>query len=368
MMLMNLAKKTFKQIKRFPMETAIRGLAEWVPMKDPEEGYTVVIACMNSLAPLAVANILLLDRQDRDNLREVVLVFDCPIGEIAPVVRRAVEEHAARFKITLVGYDERQYRVTRAINWGWVYSWLSWSLAIGRASTRAVIIHDLDAMPVAADFFERLYASWLETRPSFCGSHRYAKNGVTPEMGLVTTFELVLDAAYLRRRFKPFDLFNKLRLVDGRLVDFDTMLWVQHQSPDRVLRAVEETDLVHPTQLICNYTDLIAGRTNFQGRSHLLPILAYLLSIGNDPTALNELEAQLHPGVRRVTLWGKELYLDGLSPACWAWMEKQIRRLEQGLFGHTRPEIAAILQPFIRFAGDRRTVGKEEGLLGVSDR
>jgi len=350
------------------MESAIRKLVDWEPLRDPSEGYTIAIACMNSLAPLAVANILLLARQKRDNLREVVLVFDCPVEEIAPVVRRAVEEYAEDFKITLVGYDERQYRVTRTINWGWVFAWLSWSLAIGRASTRAVIIHDLDAMPVAPDFFERLYAAWLESRPSFCGSHRYAGNGVTPEMELVTTFELTLDAACLRSRFRPFDLFNKLRIIDGRLVDFDTMLWVQHQCPDRVLRAVEETDLVHPTQLICNYTDLIAGRTNFQGRPHMLLILSYLLSIGNEPDPLNELGAQLqHPDVRRVTLWGKELYLDGLPPESWAWMEKQIRRLEQGLFGGTRPAISTILAPFVQRAGEHRTVGKESGMFGVPD-
>ncbi len=369
MKLKNWARLKVKQAKRLPMETAIRKLVDWKPLTDPSEGYSIAIACMNSLAPLAVANIRLLARQDRQNLREIILVFDRSIEDVDPSVRAAVEEHAEGLKITLIGYDSRQYKTARAINWGWVFSWMSWSLAISREQTRAVIIHDLDAMPVSADFFEGLYASWLESRPHFCGSRRYVGNGVVAEMELVTTFELTLDAVYLRSHFKPFDLFNKLRLVDGEVVDFDTMLHVQHQSPSRVLRPVDETALVHPTQLICNYTDLIAGRSNFRGRSHLLLMLPHLLSIGNDPTLLDEVGGGLrYPAVNRLAFRGKELYIDGLRPGDWAWMEKQIRRLEQGLFGHTRPEIRAFLAPFVQRAGEHRTVGNETGPLAVADR
>jgi hypothetical protein len=87
---------------------------------------------------------------------------------------------------------------------------MSWSLAIGHARTRAVIIHDLDALPLASGILDQIYEHWLEEEAEFCGIRRYTGNGITEDMGLVTTFELALDAAYLRRTFPPFDLFNKL--------------------------------------------------------------------------------------------------------------------------------------------------------------
>ena len=96
--------------------------------------------------------------------------------------------------------------------------------------TRALIIHDLDAMPLSPNIFEDIYDHWLHERVPFCGIEAYRGNGVDEQMGLVRTFELALDAGHLRNTFEPTDLFNKLRLVDGRLVDFDTMLDAQRRS------------------------------------------------------------------------------------------------------------------------------------------
>lgn len=358
-----------KQLRRLPMELAIRGLARWEPLDDPADGYTIVIACMNRLAPMAVANLQVLSRQDRAHLHELILVFDCPVDQVPQSVRDAVAAHPDRDRIRILGYDAKQARVAKRINWGWVYSWLSWSLAISQARTRAVIIHDLDALPVRRDFFEHLYLTWRETGSYFCSGRHYKGNGVTREMELHTTFELILDAVHLRSRFKPFDAFNKLRMIDGRIVDFDTLLYVQYQTPERALRPINETDLMHPSQVICQHSELVAGRTNFQGRTHFLVVVPYYFYLGNDPEPLRKMTAELQdPNARSVDLGGKTLCIDGITPAHWAWVEKQIRRFEQGLFGATRPEIAAFLAPMAQRAGDARSVGRETDQLAVQER
>ena len=163
---------------------------------------------------------------------------------------------------------------------------MSWCLAFSEVRTRAVILHDLDALPLDPGLFERLYANWSLSQAEFCGISPYAGRGTTLEMNLVRTYELVFDVAYVRRRFQPFDLFNKLRLVNGRAVDFDTMLHVQRQSPRRVVRPIDETQLVHASQMICDYTELIAGRRDFRESSHSLPMLPYFFHLGGDSTNL----------------------------------------------------------------------------------
>ena len=105
----------------------------------------------------------------------MILVFDCPV-ERNPGRGRGCSPGCLfeRFAVRLIGYDERQHRIARRISWGWVYGWMSWCLAIRHARTRAVIIHDLDAMPLEAEFFERALRT-IETqdRPEFCGIGKY---------------------------------------------------------------------------------------------------------------------------------------------------------------------------------------------------
>jgi hypothetical protein len=247
---------------------------------------------------------------------------------------------------------------------------MSWCRAIAEARTRAVIIHDLDAMPIHPALFEQLHGHWADEEAEFCGIRPYKGNGITEDMGLVTTFELVLDAAFVRSRFRPFDLFNKVALVDGRMVDFDTMLHAQSRSPRRVVRGIEEAHLVHPSQLICHYTDLVAGRTDFRGRGSSLPILPYFFDLGDDPSLMESVGPQIAAAGApdaSIRFLGRTLYIDGISPPQWAWFEKQIRRVEQALYHRTRPEVEAYLEGFIRRAGDWRTVGREVGADAIAE-
>jgi hypothetical protein len=358
-----------KRLKRLPMNVLIRNLATWKPTDGQVEGYSVAIACMRDLAPVAVANLKLCARTKNALLREIILVFDCPVDQIPESVKQAVQEASGTISVALLGYDERQHRVARWINWGWVYSWLSWCLAIGHASTRAVVIHDLDALPLSLDFFEQIYDHWVQEGAEFCGIHRYKGNGTDESMGLVATFELVLDVAYIRRRFRPFDLFNKVRIVNDRVVDFDTMLFAQWQSPRRAFRPIDEMQLVHPSQLICQYTDLISGRSDFLGRNNALPMLAYFMYLGGDPGPMSSSTPHLtEAGARSIALFGRMAYIDGIAPEAWAWMEKQIRRIEQHLFDATRPEVETYLRGIVLRAGVQRTVGVESGVFAVPDR
>ena len=96
---------------------------------------------------------------------------------------------------------------------------------------------------------------------------------MTADMNLVRTYETAMDAAYVRGRFRPFDLFNKFRLVDGRLVNFDTCLYPQWQSPRRAVRSIDEAWLVHPSLLIGHFVELVSGHSNLKNVNHALPVL-----------------------------------------------------------------------------------------------
>lgn len=365
------AKVVWKTVKRAPMTRRLRRLVSWEPLRDATPGYTVVIAAMHRLWPVAVANLRLIARMRTPSMREVIVVLDCATDEVPSRMREAVEElRRGGLSIRVLGYSPEQLAVARSIEWGWVYSWLSWSLGIGAASTRRVLLHDLDALPIDEDLFERLFWAAEQSDAHFQGIRNYVGSGVRAEMNLVTTFEMMLDAQWLRSSADPFEGFNQVRLVDGRYVDFDTWLEVQQRAPRRRVEPIPERALVHPSQLICQFTDHCAGRGGRTSPSNSLPILAYFVSLGDPAFGLGDLAvAAADPQARQAVLWGRPSDIGVIAPEGWAWMEKQIRRLEQHLFGATRPEIEDFLAGFKRRAGDRRSVGVEPlEAGGVPDR
>lgn len=364
-----LLKLLVKQVKRLPINTMIRNLVSWQSETSVSDGYTVVIACMKDLAPVAVANLRLCAASHDSRMREIILVFDCPVEQIPQLVKDTRNQCSGSALISLVGYNKRQYSVAKRIHWGWVYSWLSWCLAIRHVQTRAVIIHDLDAIPLSEDLFRKIYDNWLAAGAEFCGIRRYEGNGVCGEMELVATFELAIDTEYIRSTYSPYDLFNKLRVVDNRIVDFDTMLFAQWCSPRRALREIDESQLVHPSQLICQYTEFVAGRTIFRKRRHALPVLLYFMYLGGDPEPMLAATAYLRCVTStQIPAFGRQVCIDGITPEGWAWMEKQIRRVEQYVYGATRAEVTSYLQGMMERSGESRTVGRESGEFAVSER
>ena len=84
------------------------------------------------------------------------------------------------------------------------------------------------------------------------------------------------------RRIRPFYLFNKLRLVNGRIVDFDTMLFGT-MAIDPTGREARERVGSRPPFATDQPVYRPPGRSNLRGRDHMLPVLVYL---GGDLTTL----------------------------------------------------------------------------------
>ena len=354
---------------RLAMHTLLHDLVVWEPLPNPEPGYTVIVGCMKNLAAVVIANLRLCARMNKNRLHEIILVFDCSVDQIPSDVRDLIAESNESLRIRVVGYNDRERRVSQFLNWSWVYCWLSWCIAFREARSQAVIIHDLDALPLDSQLFERIYDNFLESEAHFCGISHYTnpRCRIDTDLNVVSTYEMAFDLCHVRQHFMPIDLFNKTRWANGRIVDFDTMLYTQWKSTRRVVRTIDETALVHPSQMVCNYTDLLAGRSKFRDRDHSLPILPYFLHLGGAPTLLLDVTPEIDSiDCRSIVLANHECWINGIPPNGWAWMEKQIRRVEQRLFDHTRPEVEAYLSGFIKRAREFRTVGMEVGPTRVA--
>jgi len=347
------------RVQRFALRLVLARLARWTPLDEPRDGYTVIIGCNSRLPGLLMANLRMLTMQDRTGLDRIFAVIDRPESEVGSRIYSLVREEFPNLPVDLLYYSPTQSRVTRAMRWAWVYSWLSWSIGLAATRTRYVLLHDLDSMLIASSLLRRRYETIVSRGHEYLGTAFYEGNGVIQEDGVVKTYELILDAAYFRSRFRPIDAFNHVTDEGGRCVDWDTFLWAQKQGGQRSVLPIPEQDMVHPSQMICQFTQLLdAGvQPSRQSNLYMLPYFEYIG--GLRAPMLNLTRHLRQAGDKKVPFYGVTLRTCGLSVEHAAWLRKQAYRLEQAVRGSVRPDVKAYFDAVAWIAECNTTVAED---------
>jgi len=326
--------------RRSLLRSFLSPLVSWPRGEGSMQGYTVIVGCFSRLPELALANLRFLGRQDCDGLAEVLLVFDQRYGNPDLVqVERTARERYSHLACRFLYYTAAQELVTRAVRWPWVNSWLSWCIGIRETRTRYAVLHDLDAMPLSRRFLRDRYERIRQGHEKYLGLRYYVGNGIEVGDRLVTTFELFFDAAWVRRSFRPLDLFNRILLRNGRSMDLDTFLYPQMVTGSGAVREATVDDLVHPSQLICQLGYLLAGDRRLTHSHHSLALIPYLVDVGGRPDMMRQATQALLGGADSFELLGCQVGVRRLARAHVQWIIEQMLRLEHGLWGHVRPEV-----------------------------
>lgn len=341
----NIFSHTMARMRRIPMNTLLRNQVSWEPMADPQPGYTPIIGCMAAIPEVALANVRLMSRMDLTNAKEVILVFDRPPSLMPEGFADRLEEARGEMPVRLLHYSDSQHAAAERIKWGWVYAWMSWTTGIANATTRHVILHDLDAMPINPAFFEERYQLAAERDATFFGIRWYRGNGIEHADELTTTFEMVMDAARVREASEPYQAFNRIDVFNGKSVEFDTFLYTQSLVGNADQAPIAETDVVHPSQMICQFTDLLAGRNTHAMPTTNLPLMPAYMSLGGRGDLLASITDHLEAGGdHKLPFLGAKLDVSALTAKHLDWLELQTERLEQAATGGVRPEIARYLR------------------------
>ena len=337
------------QARRWVIRRFIRNLTAWKPLENPREGYTVVIGCNVPLARMLACNLRFLARQDLRNLDKVLVVMDRPRDQIPEDIESLMRGKFPSLPLEFVYYNSRQRRACNLIAWAWVQCWVSWTLGIGAARTKYVLLHDFDAMLVRPSIIEERYQSIRERGHQYLGMCHYNGNGVVEADRLIGTFELMFDAEFIRNNFQAIDLFNHVTKFHGRRVDFDTFIYVQSQRGVGSTVVIREEDMVHPSQLISHFEDLRMGRHAVPPSNGLL-LVPLFLYVGEEPEMLRELTVEMERmHGRTVSFFGKRLDVAGLEPDLLKWLAKQAFRLDTASVGEVREEVRRYFRAADRF-------------------
>lgn len=328
-------------LKRVPIRLAIRTVIRWRANPKPTEGYTILIGVNHGLVSMLGANLAMLARQDTANLDKVIVIINRTRETMdGDAIEASYRERFPELPLRFVFFSRWQEAVSSRIGWAWVYSWLCWSIGISVTETRYAILHDFDALLIGERVLEQRYELIRDRGDDYVGIQYYRGNGIEESDCLVTTFEMIFDAAYVRKRFRPVHLFNHVCVHNGRTVDFDTFLYAQSRDGKGSVKAIGAHNMVHPSQMICQFVELTErSRELAPDRSNLM-MVPYYLYIAGETEVLEKILADLESKKGKdLPFFGRLLELNRLSAGHSKWMRTQAERVEQAISGEVREPV-----------------------------
>lgn len=313
----------------------MRFLVVWDPLRSPEEGYSIIIGVPFQLWDLVEIPLRSIHRADRTSCHEVILCIDGTEAELldrfGPDLRKTIQDTFPDIAIRILCYNKWQSFVTRIIRWNWVDCWLTWSIGIGHARSRWILLHDFDAIIADPGFMNRHYQIGL------VGGHHFV--GIQTEPApvddgirvLLMTIELLIDAQHLRATYRPHHMFNRVRKSGGLRIECDILRDIQLRevSEKCFLHVVREEQVIHPSQLVSQWTQLCTSKVAYRPRGYT-PLLAipYFRHLSGMSESLQTITNALQRKEPHVSIEGGVLDLSALDDAGLDWIAKQIDRMD----------------------------------------
>ena len=306
-------------------------MVAWQPLRQPIPGCTAIIGVCSQLPDVLLANLRCLHASRWPELKSVVLAVDCQRSDFPPEIESRVRELYPDLQTRFVFYSARQAAMAESLKLPFVYSWLSWSIALATVETEDVLIHDYDALilgPTLQARYRQFVADKTSVAAKVQGISWYKGNGVLESDRLATTFEAFFDAVWMRS-LQPIDLFHHLRVVADRSIDFDTTLEAQMRlltPSQRTIMPMPLEQLVHPSQMIHQYTMFrrAPGRPQPCGSTVMIP---FFVELGGREGAIAHATAALETEPRescRFIQHGPPINLTQLDVAMIDWLLKQM--------------------------------------------
>ncbi len=343
-----------QRLTRSAIKSVLGLMLRWKALPEPVPGYTIVLGVPFALRHLLTVNLDFVRKCTRDGLDRIQIVFD----------RREQAEGAAFIDSIRNGYGDLplafQFHPPRAgalvarVNRSKFYASLNWVTGLAECRTRYAVLHDFDLYPLDGDYFEKIHRAMRDGELRFSGAEYTHFDGLTDDDGLIGTWSLGIDAAWIRENFRPIECFHEVMPVNDRRVDLDAFSAIQASTPRRALAPdVGPGSYVHVRNLVSTYLLFSDGRqARIAWRLHHLWYLESLAAPARDLDVVSEaMDASDGPTIE---VDGHVVDLSGVHHTCANVLEREVLRTEEALFGELRPEIRRYLDSFAGYLERKR--------------
>ena len=341
-------------MKRFVMNRMLASLLRWRPMVNAEDGYTVVVTCPWVMHHLLAVNLRFLTRMRLDHAVQIRVMIDRPRNAQTEAFAREMAAGFPGLPLAFDYYGPVLSALLERIKRPKANCTASWGIALARCRTRWVILQDFDLYPVRAGVFEDLFAEAKRRGLRFVAPEVTRFGGLRASDRVLGTWQLCLDAAWVRERFRLIDIAHVNGRVDGRRVALDHFGVIQLATEARDLaESVSREDYIHVTQLVGSYVDWRNNqRVRVRWRLHYLRYLESLIDEDGPAKSLvplTEAMASAEDGV--LEFGGRLIDFAGEHVTCANVLRRDVTRMEQAMYGRVRPEVARFVEAFEGFLG-----------------
>ncbi len=321
-------------------------MLRWQPLKDPVDGWSIVLGTPWALRHLLEVNLRFVSRCDLTGLEELFVVFDRTRQAGAEEFCAGVRERFPDLPITFLFYPPAPGRLVERVNISTFYNSMNTVTALARCRTRWAILHDFDLYPLVPEYFVEVVRAMRERDLRFSGLELTLFDGLCEEDNLIGTWCLGMDVAWLRRTWRPIDCFHKTARVRGRLINLDPYSYIQSRTPERALAGtVDGSSCCHVKNLCSTYLRFRSSKPfSVAWRLHYL---WYLESLSGMEGRLAEVERHMDEATDPIlAVDGLPVDFSGTDPTCADVLRDELVRMEGSLFGSMRPEVDSYLRSF----------------------
>ncbi|WP_152051731.1 hypothetical protein [Tautonia marina] len=332
--------------KRELIKQILNPLMTWSRLDDPRPGFSILLGVPWALRHLLAVNLRFVSRQNLDDLVGVHLVFDRIKQPGGDAFVESIRQRFPELPLDFQFHPPIAGRITEKVNQSKFYAAMNWTRALAACQSRYAILHDFDLYPIDPRYFARMYETLKDNQWLFAGYETARFDGLTPEDLIFGSWNLALDAQWVRSRYRPIDGYHKVAMVNGRRVDLDPFSYLQTLSPKRgLVPSLGPDAFAHVKNLCSTFLRFNGGqKVDLAWRLHYL---WYLESLSEHPERLEEAtRAMQEARSSRLTVAGQTVDFQGTHVTCSNVLEKDLLMLEQNLYGGMRPEVSTYIDEF----------------------
>ncbi len=342
-------KSQIRRFKREVLKRLVSPFLQWEPIHDAVAGFTIVLGAPWQLRELLDVNLQFLARQDLAGLDQICIVFDrderSGASELIESTRRRFPQLPLQFDF----HSPRLSSLLQFINQSKFYASTNWCMGLKRCRTQYAILHDFDLYPLDVGFFQKIIADMRQDQLRFSGAEYTHYDSLTDTDGIIGTWELGIDAQWLRSHTKPIDCFHSVERVNGRMVDLDAFSSLQYQTQKRRLATgVGAGSYAHVKNLCSTFLRFESGDPfNAAWRIHHLMYLRSL--VHGEDYLRKQIDAMNSARSGVLTIEGRQVDFSTEHFTCANVLRDELLLIEKALYNPCRPIVLEFINASVDF-------------------
>lgn len=338
-----------QKLARDPVKWLLRPLLRWEPPAEQKPGYTVVLGVPWMLRELLPVNLRFIQKMNNAELDRINIVFDRPPQPEGDAVIAATKAAFPDLPLHFQFHRPLPGRIIKRVNRSKFYASMNWYLGLSASRTRYAVLHDFDLFPYDPDFFAKIVANMRDHQLRFSGAEHTHFDGLTDDDALIGTWELGVDAQWLRQTYRPTQCFHAVIKVNSRWVDLDAFSAIQYRTPQRRLAPdVGPQSFAHVKNLCSTYLLYAEGKpARIAWRLHFL---WYLRQLAGREGYIEQIAAQMDDADSpHLAVDGHDIDFSTVDASCAAVLRRNLEPMERTLYGSMRPNVDAYIDSMHRF-------------------